>query len=73
MTEFRLISLCSVIYKIVAKTIANRLKTILHAVIDSAQSAFIPNKLITDNIIVGYEYLPKIRKNKGKKNGLVAL
>lgn len=41
-TEFRPISLYNVIYRIDAKTVANRLKTILHAVIDRSQSAFIP-------------------------------
>ena len=34
-TEFRPISLCNFIYRI-CKTIANRLKTILHAIIDSS-------------------------------------
>lgn len=58
-TEFRPISLCNVIYRIVTKTMANRLKTILHTVINSSQSAFIPNRLITYNIIVGYECLRK--------------
>lgn len=66
-TEFRPISLCNVIYRIIAKTVAKRLKTILHNVIDASQSAFIPNRLITDNIIVGYECLHKIRHSKGKK------
>ena len=65
--EFRPISLCNVIYKIVTKTMANRLKTILHTMINSSQSAFIPNRLITDNIIFGYECLHKIRHSKGKK------
>lgn len=72
-TEFRPISLYNVIYRIIAKTVAKRLKTILHNVIDASQSAFIPNRLITDNIIVGYECLHKIRHSKGKKKGLVAL
>ena len=71
--EFRPISLCNVIYRIVAKTIANRLKSVLHNVIDLFQSALIPNRLIIDNIIVGYECLHKIRHNKGKKRGRVAL
>ena len=61
------------IYRIVAKTMANRLKHILHQVISPTQSAFIPNRLITDNIIIGYECLHKIRHNKNTKNGLVAL
>ncbi|KAH9782560.1 reverse transcriptase domain-containing protein [Citrus sinensis] len=72
-TDFRPISLYNVIYKIVAKSVANRFKQILHQIISPMQSAFIPDRLITDNVIVGYECLHKIRHCKGRKNGLVAL
>ncbi|KAH9668523.1 reverse transcriptase domain-containing protein [Citrus sinensis] len=72
-TEFRPISLCNVVYRIIAKTIANRLKPTLSQIISPTQSAFIPNRLITDNVIIGYECLHKIRHSKSKRNGLVAL
>ena len=71
--DFRPISMYNVIYRIVAKTIANRLKLILHKIISHTQSAFIPNRLITDNIIIRYECLHRIIHKKGKKHGLVAL
>lgn len=61
------------VYRIVPKTIANRLKPILSQIIAPTQSAFIPNRLITDNVIIGYECLHKIRHSKGKRNCMVAL
>lgn len=72
-TNYTPINLCNVIYRIVAKTIANRLKQFLYQVISPTQRVFIPNRLIIDNIIIGYECLHKIRHSKGKRNGLVTL
>lgn len=67
--DFRLINLGNVIYRIVGKTIANRLKNILYQVISPTQSALIPNRLISDNTISGYECLHKIRHSKEKYMG----
>ena len=72
-SEFRPIRLCNVIYKIVAKVIANRLKRILSRVIGEAQSAFVPGRQITDNVFVAFETMHCINmKRKGKK-GLMAV
>lgn len=49
------------------------MKTIFSHVISPTQSAFIPNRLITDNVIIGYKKLHKIIYNKGKRNSLVTL
>lgn len=69
--DYRPISICNVVYKIVAKVLANGMKPIISQIISLTQSAFIPNKLIMDNVIIGYECLQKIRHIKSKRKGLV--
>jgi hypothetical protein len=62
--DFRPISLCNVIYKVVAKCIVNKLRPILDGLISDAQSAFIPGRLITDNALIAFECFRAIQKNK---------
>lgn len=50
--DYRPISLCSVIYKIIAKCIANRLKPHLPDYIHPSQQAFIEGRRISNNIII---------------------
>ena len=59
--------------RIISKVIVNRLKLILPNVISDSQSAFVPNRLITDNTTVAYEILHRMRNRKRGKVGQMAV
>lgn len=73
MSDLRPIALCNVIYKIYSNVIANRLKTILPSIISPFQSAFAPERLITDNTLVANEIAHFIHNKRAGQEGYMAL
>jgi hypothetical protein len=70
--QFRPISLCNIVYKIISKVLANRFKTLLPKIISPFQSAFVPGRNIQDNSILAHELLHNFNNKKGK-GGLMFL
>lgn len=53
--EFRPISFCTIVYKVIAKVMAKRMSRVLHSIISKSQASFVPGQDIHDHILLAYE------------------
>lgn len=72
-TDFWPISLSNVLYKLVAKVLANRLKGILHQIISPTQSAFVLGRRISNNVLATFEIMHFLNQKRGGKENFMFL
>jgi len=66
--DFRPISLCNIVYKIITKVLVLRLRQILDTIIGPFQSSFLPGRGTFDNAVVLQESIHYMRRSKKKKD-----
>jgi len=61
---FKPIELCNVVYKIISKIIANRLKPLLPTLVSVEQSGYVECRQILDNIIQAHEVVHSLKSKR---------
>lgn len=67
--RYRPIALCDVVYKIISKVVANRLKPLLPTLVSGEQSGYVEGKQILDNIIQAHEVVHSLTSKR--KMGMI--
>eukprot|EP00253_Pinus_taeda_P015759 PITA_15759 len=62
--RFRPIALCNVVFKIISRVVANRLKPLLPTLVVAEQSGYVERRQILDNIIQAHEVVHSLTNNK---------
>jgi len=71
--EFRPIALCNVYYKIISKVLTKRIQPLLSEIISETQSAFVPGRAISDNVLITHEVLHYLKTSDAQKRCSMAV
>ena len=72
-SQYQPISLSNVLYRVYSKVLANRLKKMLPNIVSEHQSAFMTDRLISNNIMIAFETLHYMRNHSIGSTGFMAL
>lgn len=71
MKEFRPLSLCNIVYKLVSKIIVSRLREAWKSFISPQQASFVPGRPSIDNVILCQKFVHSMRFMKLRKGSVV--
>jgi len=73
LSEYRPIALCNVSYKVISRVLVERLQRHLSSIISEEQAAFIPGRVITDNVLIAHEVIHALKVKKRCANSFLAI
>lgn len=73
LTDYRPISCCNVVYKLISKIIANRLKPILTECVSPNQAAFLKGRSLGENVLLATELIKDYNKSSCLKSAMIKI
>ena len=70
-SQFKPISLCNTVYKIVSKILVQRIRPLLPRLISPMQAVFLKGRRGANNVIIAQELIYSLRKRRGKEGFMV--
>ena len=72
LNNYRPISLCNSIYKVISKIIVSRIRPFIGKLIAPVQTAFVPGRKVIDNVLISQELFFALDRKKSKE-GYIAI
>ena len=67
LNNYKSISLCNTVYKVVSKIIVGRIRPLISKLISPIQVAFVPGRKGIDNVVIAQELFYTLDRKKGKR------
>lgn len=67
LNNYRPISLCKTVYKVVSKIIVRRIRPLIIKLVSPIQAAFVPGRKSIDNVVITQELFYTLDRKKGKE------
>lgn len=71
LSDFRPISLCNAVYKVISKILSRKLQLIMHEIISNSQSAFIKGRLLAENVLLATELVQGFNRKGISPRGML--
>ena len=73
LTDYRPISCCNIVYKLISKIIANRLKPILTKCVSPNQAAFLKGRSLGENVLLATELIKDYNKSSCLRSAMLKI
>lgn len=71
--DYRLISCCNVIYKVISKLVSKRLNEVLHLLVSDAQTAYVSGRSIISNVLLCQDLVRNYQRKIGSPRCLMKI